>query len=353
MKITASTQILAQEIRLLSKISQTKSTIPILGHILLRASDQLYLSANNLELAMSTACPAAVDEEGEMTLPGKSFLDVLERLPDGDVTISSGGEIRAGSFHSRLGSLPVADIPKLAEPNGDGATLSASSLHALVERALYAISDKEQKYVLRGALLSLATGETGAIVALVSTDGKRLSIATASREPGPDVAILIPTKMLEAILDQAPIGEVKFSSDDRHLFFNFGRRLLISNRINGEFPKYQRIIPKANEHVLRADRTTLMAALRRVGLVAETLMMRFTTGTLDLSSRSMEIGDAAETLAVTYDGPEIKVNVNWKFILDFLEHAIEPVVSIAAKDDKSPLLLTDGADFINVVMVMK
>jgi len=348
--ITINSQVLAQEIRLLSKISTPKSTLQILSHVLFSAEDQLHMSATDLEVAISTGSSAVLSELGQMTLPTKPLLDILERLPDGDVTINSSGNITAGSFRSRLGSLPTADFPKLPSPNGEEtATLSAQVLRSLVERSIYAISEKEQKFVLKGALLTL----TGEVAAMVATDGKRLSIVTAPRQPGPEASVIVPLKTLNALLDQAPLGEVKFSRTERHLFFDYGKRLLVSRVIDGEFPKYQRVIPKANNNVATVDRGALMAAIRRVGLVAEVLSFKMSEGMIDLSSRSMEIGDADESLACKYEGPEIKVNVNWKYMLDFLEHATEPMVTIAAKDSSSPLLLTDGVDFINVVMVVK
>lgn len=318
--------------------------------MLLKAENELSLSATDLEVAMSTGCSASVEEPGHLTLPTKPLLDILDRLSDGEVTISKGGAITSGSFRSRLSSLPTADFPSIPLPNGaEQAILPAGALRALVERTSYAISDKEQKYVLKGALLSL----TGEVAAMVATDGKRLSIATAARPAGLDAAVIVPLKTLSAIMDQAPIGEVRFSRTENHLFFDYGKRLLVSRVVAGEFPKYQRVIPKANNYVATIDRGALAAAVRRVGLVAEVISVKLADGAIDLSSRSMEIGDADETVSAQYEGPEIKVNLNWKYLLDFLEHATEPMVKIAAKDSGSPLLLTDGADFINVIMVIK
>jgi DNA polymerase-3 subunit beta len=349
MNVTINSQVLAQEVRLLEKATLSKSTIAILGHILLRADDQLYLSAYDMEVGMSTVCQSTISETGIMTLPAKPLLDMLDRLPNADVIISGKGEITCGSFHSRLASLPALDFPAFPQQEGEVGILSAQALRSLVERTVYAISDKEQKYVLKGALLSL----TGEVIAMVATDGKRLSVATAARPAGPEGVAIVPLKTLGIILDQAPVGEVKFSRSDRHLFFDFGRRLLISRVVDGEYPKYQRIIPKTNENIVKVDRAALAAALRRVGLVAEVLSLSLGSGEIALSSRSVEIGDAEETVPAEYSGQPIRVNLNWKFLLDFLDHATESVITIAAKNGGGTLLLTDGADFINVIVVVK
>lgn len=97
MNITVNSAVLVQELRLLSKISSSKATIPILSHVLLQAEDALVIFATDLEIAMRCSCQAVISEMGEMTLPAKGLLDILERLPDGDVTISD-GRVSAGSI---------------------------------------------------------------------------------------------------------------------------------------------------------------------------------------------------------------------------------------------------------------
>lgn len=348
MNITVNSAVLAQELRLLSKISSSKATIPILGHVLLQAEDALQLFATDLEIAMRCSCQAVISEMGEMTLPAKGLLDILERLPDGDVTISD-GRVSAGSFKSKLASLPTADFPTMPVIEGDRETLPAATLTSLIDRTSYAISEKEQKFALKGALLSF----TGEAMAMVATDGKRLAITTAPRPTGPDHSAILPERALDVLSSQPPIGDVNFSETDRHLFFDFGKRLIVSRRLASEFPKYQRVIPRENNHLLKADRAALAAALRRVGLAHETVLMKLTMNSMELSARSAEVGDASETMTAAYEGPEMNVRFNWKHVLDFLERATEPSVSIALKDGNSPMLLKDGADFINVIMVVR
>ena len=211
MNITVNNQLLVQEVRLLNKIAAAKTTIPILSHLLLVAEDQLYLTANDYDLCLRTSCDAIVSEMGAMTLPAKPLLDILERLPgNADVTIGDKGLISSGNFKSYLGSLPIRDFPVTPEIAGEPTTISAMVLRSLVERAEYAISDKEQKHVLKGALLSLS----GDIIAMVASDAKRLSVVTAHRPaPGLDSHAIVPTKALGAILEQAPVGELTFLNE--------------------------------------------------------------------------------------------------------------------------------------------
>lgn len=237
----------------------------------------------------------------------------------------------------------------MADVVGEPAKIPARSLRLLIERTRYAISEKPTQYAMMGALLSL----TKNVVAMVSTDGKRLAIATASREDGPEYQVIIPSKTLDALLAQPAVGDVMFSRGDRHLFFQYERRLLTSRMVDGEFPRYQRVIPRENKHRFATSKAVFASALSRVGLVSDVINLAFSAGRVELSARSAEFGDAHETVEASYDGPDIRMAVNWKYLMDFLERGAENTATIDLKDAKSPLLMTDGSDFINVMMTIR
>jgi len=350
MNVTVNAQSLAADMKVLSKIAASKPTIPITGHVLLRAegAQNLYIAATDLEIALSTDCVAEVHETGSITLPAKMLLDVLERMPNGDININN-GRLTAGNYKSRLSSMHPDDFPPMPDVVGEPAKLSARALRLLIERTRYSISEKAQQHAMMGALLTL----TKNVMAMVSTDGKRLSIATATREDGPEYQVIIPTKTLDALLAQPPLGDVYFSRGDRHLFFQYERRLLISRMLDGEFPRYQRIIPTENNHRAVMPKGLFAAAINRVGLVSDVISLSFSTGRVTLSARSTEFGDANEVVEATYGGPDLRITVCWKYLMDFLEHGAENTATVNLKDLKTPLLLTDGSDFINVVMTIR
>ena len=349
MNITVNTGAFAQELRILNRITGgSKATNPILGYVLLRAENgSLFLSTTNFELSMSTECPAEVREGGSLTFPAKTLLEMLEHLPNADLSIMD-NRLACGAYKSRLQTLPPEEFPRIFTPEGEVATFSAQALRFLIQRTAYAISDTTQRYVLKGALFTLS----GESMAMVSTDGKRLSVAVAARPSGPDYSVVLPAKTLDMLMAQASTGEVEFSHTDRHIFFEWGKRTLTSHMLDGEFPRYQKIIPKTNNLTVQVERTTLTEVLHRVCLVDDPITMTFSTNQLLVTSRA-DIGDAEEQIAIRYDGPDIKLSVNGKYVLDFLEQATEPSVTISIKDHMNPLLLTDGADFINVVMTMR
>lgn len=358
MDITINSLVLAQELRLINQVVAAKPTMPILMNVLMRAEGHLYLYATDLEVGFNTACRAQIDEPGAITLPAKRLLDLLEQLPDADVQIRTVGphvQIVSGMFQSRLQTLPAEDFPSPTPPTGDTSTLGAAALQAMVKRVRYAITDKGT-YAVRGAQFTITESAAG----LVSTDGKRLSLTTLARNNGHAFSALIPAKTLDALTTVFTDGEVLLSQSDNHLFFVSGHRLLTSRMMVGQFPAYQRIIPKNNEHRASVNRSALMAALRRVVFVASENQQVYLTfnkiddkGILQVSSQSAEIGDAHEQLAISYEGPELRLCTSAEYLLDFLEAAVNPEVVINILDSKAPMLLSDGGDFINVVMLVR
>jgi DNA polymerase-3 subunit beta len=355
MNLTVNSQVLAQELRLLSKIAPEKPAIAILSNILLQAEDELHLTATNLEVGLHTECPASVTQSGAVTLPAKKMLDLLEQLPDADVKIiqdRSHVYVTCGAFKSRIQTLPADDFPVLPTVDGQVTTLSATTLRSLIDRTVYAIADRANKYTLDGSLLSLVDG----VMAMVATDGKRLSLATSARPSGSTGSLIIPSKTLEILTAFLTDEDVEFSQTDRHLFFQVGHRVLFSRMLDGKFPNYEGIIPRANTNIATVERAPLMAALKRVLLMSEdnkAINFSFAQGIVTLTSSSAVIGEADEPVAMRYVGDDLKVCANGSYVLDFLTAAVEQTVTIALKDPSSAMLLTDGNEFINVVMLMR
>lgn len=348
MNITVNSQLLAAELRLLNKITPSKPTLPVMAYVRFHADERLHLEATDLEVGLQTSCPAAVHTTGTVILPAKKLFDLVDQFPDLDVTIEEKNKqvvVSSGSFRSRLQTLPVEEFHPL--PYGEGEPSTVYGLSTLINRTQFAIAEKSSKYVLDGALLSL-----DGVAAMVATDSKRLSVATAPYS-GPPLQEIIPSKTLDILREFE--GPIACLSTDHHLFFTAGLRTLVSRKLDGQFPGYDRIIPKGHTSRFTVGRSRLAAALRRVGVVSETnfaSVFQCEGSTLTVTSQSAEVGDAIEQMPISYEGPTLRVCVNWRFVLDFLEAAQGESVTVELTDDKLPMLLTDG-DFLNVVMLMR
>lgn len=354
MNLTVNTTAFAVELRLINQIAAAKHSLPILTNVLLNANEHLYLYATDLEVGFNTACRAQVEEPGSVALPAKRLLDLVEQLPDSDLQIRSDGphvRISCGNFQSRLQVLPAEDFPLSISPTGDTTTISVPTLRAMIKRARYAITDKGN-FAVRGAQFTV----TPTAIGLVSTDGKRLSLTTANRAGTTESTALLPTKTLDAVSALFEAGDILFSQSDQHLFFVCGHRLLTSRTLVAQFPAYQRIIPKENNHRAVLNRAPLAAALRRVVFVSaesQQVYLSFRSGALQLNAASAEVGEAIEVVGATYEGPDLRVCTSAEYLLDFLDAASNPEIAINLKDSKEPLLMTDGVDFMNVVLLSR
>lgn len=354
MNITVNSTALAQELRLINHVVSSKPALPILMNVLVRAADALQFYATDMEIGFSTSCQAMISEPGEITLPAKKLLDLVEQLPNADVQIVTDKthvRVLCGAFKSRLQTLNAADYPIVPQIEGQTSTLPTTVLQHMIARVRYAISDRT-KYMVNGALLTL----TDTVMALVATDGKRLSLVTAAQQNAVASTAIIPTKTLDAITALFSSEQIEFSQSTRHLFFTSGDRVLISRMLDGVFPAYQRIIPRDTDKRATIDRAGLAAALRRVGLIADAnqaVYFAFESGGLNITASSAETGDAYEHLAINYDGPALKVCINWEYVLDFLNASTGASVTCDFKEVTTPLLLSDGDSFVNVVMLMR
>lgn len=351
--LNVNSQRLATELRLLNKIVPSKPAIAILSHALLSADDHGFnLYATDLELALSTDCQASVQVPGHVALPVARLLSLVEQFPDDDVVISADGTkvlVSCGAFKSRLQAMPTSDFPKPPMVEGPASLLDGPSFRRMIARTRYAVNATAQKFILQGTLLTLKEG----VAMMVATDAKRLAMTTCGRT-GVDARVIIPVKALD-MLAQQDAAEVELTIGAKHLHFASNGRLLTSRTIDGEFPKYDRIIPRDNDKEVVVSKGMLTAALKRITLVAEdnrATYFSLSAGKLELSSQSAEVGQAVEPVTVEYEGEPLKVCVNGSFVLDFLDAASGASVTLKLKDAKTAMLMLDGDDHVGVVMLM-
>lgn len=349
MNVVINSQTLATELRLLNRVVPSKPAIQILSHALLTADDQLRLYATDLEVGLSSSCPAQINMPGSVAVPVAKLLALVEQFPDADVTIALDKKqvaVSCGAFNSRLQALPADDFPQPPDVEGASCRLDGAALRQLIARTRYAINATATKFVMQGALLTLQ----GAVAAMVATDGKRLSLATASRS-GPDMRVIIPIKTLGMIDGD----EIEMTVGGRHLFFASGGRLLTSRMLDGNFPAYERIIPRDNTSVVTVDRGALTAALRRICVVSEgdKVYIEIEPGRMLLTTSSAEVGSADEEVPSQYGGAALKVCINGGYVLDFLDASSAETITLAFKDANSAVLLTDGEAHVGVVMLIR
>lgn len=367
-----------RELQLLQSIVERKITIPILANVLVEADgDSMKLLATDLEVGLRTACAASVARAGTMTLPAKKLFELVKELPDADVRIeqdNSGVKLAADRFESRLSTLPPEDYPSLPSAlEAYEETLPVAALRLMIAKTVFAITGEDTRYFLNGALLVMKAES----LSLVATDGHRLALVTVPRVE-PEAPADKKAKKAEAteerreILPKKTLGEldrllreqatdVRFGRTENHLFFESGPRLLVSRKIDGQFPAYDRVIPRGNDKKIDFERERFARAVRRVALLSSerSRAVRFLIdkGQVEVTSSSPDVGEAKELLLVEYDGPPVQICFNAQYVSDFLAAVETEQVTLEFKDEVSQAVMRpvapEGYDYLYVIMPMR
>jgi len=330
--------------------------------------DEVRFLATDLEVGLRTKCGASVAKAGSLTLPAKKFYEIVKSLPETDIRISEdkgGVKVAADRFDSRMQTLPKEDFPTLPDASsGSGAMLARSSIREMVTKTQFAITGEDTRYFLNGALFVLR----GDSMSLVATDGHRLALVTCPREgkakkDADEDKPILPKKTLGELgrLLVEGDGDIRYERGENHLFFSVGDRLLISRMIDGQFPAYERVIPKGNDKHIEFERDRLTNAVRRVALLSNersrAVKFQVEKGKVDVMSSSPDVGEAHETLPVDYTGGSMQICFNAQYVLDFLSAVSCDVVSLDLKDEVSQAVMkpvgVEGYDYTYVIMPMR
>src|SRR5438874_3975258 len=360
---------LLRELQLFQGIVERKNTIPILANVLMEAKgDEVRFLATDLEVGLRSRCNAAVAKSGALTLPAKKFYEIIKSLPETDVRIAEdkgGVKVAADRFDSRMQTLPREDFPTLPESGGaPSATLPRAALKEMVAKTQFAITGEDTRYFLNGALFVLRP-ET---MSLVATDGHRLALVTVPRDgkaktDSDEIKAILPKKTLGELARLLAEGEedIKYERGENHLFFDVGGRLLISRMIDGQFPAYERVIPKGNDKRIEFERDRLTNAVKRVALLSNersrAVKIQIDKGKVDVTASSPDLGEATETLTVEYAGGPMQICFNAQYVLDFLSAVSTDVVSLDLKDEVSQAVMkpvgAEAYEYTYVIMPMR
>ena len=358
---------LLKELSLLQGIVERKNTIPILANVLLEASkDRVSLLATDLDVGLRSQCEASVVKAGTLTLPAKKLFEIVSALPDTEIRIEEdkGGKsvtVAADRFESRMQTLPASEFPTPPDDEG-GATvaLPGLALKRMISHTRFAITSEDTRYFLNGAQLVLQPDS----LSMVATDGHRLAFIRVQASPGAAAKgeVLLPRKTLNEVARLIDGAEaIEFSQGENHLFFRAGRRLLISRRIDANFPAYDRVIPKSNDKQIDFDRDRLAAAVRRVRLLSnersKAVKFVIAKDQVDITSSTPEVGEAHEVLPVAYSGAAMQICFNADYIDNFLSVVETETIQLEFKDEMSQAVVkpigAEGYDYTYVIMPMR
>jgi DNA polymerase III subunit beta len=369
MEFSVSKSDLVRELGLTQGVVERRTTIPILSNILVETDrDQVWLTATDLELGIRCSCPARVKKEGSGTIPARKLLDYVRLLPDTDVQVKQAdnqwASLVCGRSRTRIAGMSRESFPELPEMPETLAEMPLSVLSQMIVGTIFAISAEESRFTLNGALLILK--ETGLV--MVATDGHRLALLEKTVDlPGltGSYRALLPKKAmseLQKLASDDSSKQIEFSGNDNHLFFRIDKRLLLSRKLTGNFPDYERVLPKEHPHKLVIQRDELKASIERVSQFADersrAIRIQVVKGELKVHSSISETGESEEIIPVDYDGELVEIGFNAQYLLDFLRSVDGNEIEFCFKDSNSAgeLRPHDGAPgtvYRYVVMPMR
>jgi DNA polymerase-3 subunit beta len=366
MKATIERATLLKSLGHVQSVVERRNTIPILSNVLIEARDDnsIRMMATDLDLQVDESVPANVDQAGATTVAAHTLFDIVRKLPEGsqvELDVAEGKmHLSAGRSRFHLSTLPRDDFPVISE--GELPTkfeLPAATLRQIIDKTRFAISSEETRYYLMGIFLHVADDQLKA----AATDGHRLARVVLPKPDGADGMpdVIIPRKCvaeLRKLLEEVE-GTVEISLSPTKIRFGLGSAVLTSKLIDGTFPDYNRVIPTANDKLLKLDPKTFASGVDRVSTIASektrAVKMSVDRDKVTLSVTSPESGTATEELPADYGSDTLEIGFNARYLLDILGEIEGDTVEVHLADAAAPTLLreNDKSNALYVLMPMR
>lgn len=373
MKATVLQENLARGLSIVSRAVSPRNTLPVLANVLIATDEgRLRLSATNLELGITCWIPAKVEEEGSTTVPARTFSDLVNTLPAEQVFLSLNPHtqvlnVRAGTSNTDIKCIDAQEFPPLPVPDMDGAILlNVADFKEMVSQVVFAASQDEARPVLMGVLVRVE-GDT---ITMAAADGFRLSVrkGTLSQPAPAPVSVIIPARALSELARVATDGNEMIAMilppGRGQVIFRMKDVEVISQLIDGTFPDYQQIIPRAyktrtvlsTQAVLKACKQAEIFAREGANVVRLDIKASgdLEPGTVEISAQSEETGSNETVIAATVEGVGLLIAFNVKFLREVLEVIKTPNVALETTAPNAPGVIRPVGDdnFLHVIMPM-
>lgn len=373
MKVTVLQENLARGLSTVSRAVSPRSTLPVLGNVLIATDGgRLRLSATNLELGITCWIGAKIEEEGSTTVPARTFADLVNTLSDSQVNLSLDTSqtlhIRAGASNNDIKCIDAQEFPPMPVPDFENAIqINVADFKEMIHQVAFAASTDEARPVLMGVLMTVEKDQ----VTLAAADGFRLSVRKAqlsSPVPAP-ISAIIPARALSELARIAADGDqmiqMVLPKGRGQVVFRVKDAELVSQLIDGTFPDYQQIIPRAYKSRTILSTASLLKACKQAEIFAREgsnvarLNIKAPNGELtpsevEISAASEETGKNETIVEATVDGQGLLIAFNVKFLREVLEVIKTPNVALETSAPNAPGVVKPVGDdnFLHVIMPM-
>ena len=361
MKFTCEQKALYDAVSIVSRAVSSKTTVPALEGILMRAEKGLlHLSGYDLEIGISTCIDVKVDEEGEIVLNAKLFNDMLRNMPGGSVTVSADAknltEVRCGLTEYTILGMPAVEYPQLpqVQDSAEVIDIPAESLKSMIDQTLFAVAVVDTRPALTGVKFIFEDD----LLTMVSLDGFQLAVRKEPVKSGVNVSFIVPGKALSEInkMINDDIETVSIALSKKHLMFNVGDYSLITRLLEGEFIDYKKAIPVDSETEAFVNTRALIDCIERASLIINdrlrsSIKISVEEGAVTASC-STALGRSSDKTSCKKSGPDISIRFNNKYLLDALKAANCDAVRILFKNPLAPIkiLPPEGDSFLFLVL---
>lgn len=352
-------------------IVEKRNTMPVLVNILLETDkNRLRVFATDLEVSLTDVANVKVITEGKVAVSAKNLFDITKELLDGPIHLlkkeNNWLEIKQGKYHSKIVGISADEYPVFPAYKGQNfIKMDAMELRDMIDKTIYSICTDETRYHLNGVYFEQKS--EGNYI-MVATDGHRMSlihkeIATTNKlsASGANSGVIIPKKGLFEIkkMIDAIDGTIEVAIEGSQIIVKNNETILMTRLIEGKFPNYQQFIPQKLTQKISINREMFLSSLKRVSLLAnyksKAVTLSLSKGKMEITSNNPELGDAKEELEVTYDGKDLKIGFNAKYITDVLTAIKDEEIDFEINDQLSPGLMRPHNDknYTCVVMPMR
>lgn len=367
MNLTISKEQMINGLQAVQNVVSNRTTLPILSNVLMRAEGQsLSLTATDLDVTISCAVEAKVTKPGASTVPVKKLFGIVRELSnieiDLEVDDKNNCTVRSGASFYKINGLSADEFPPLPTFKEDKkVVLSQETVRGMMKKTSFAISTDESRYVLNGIFLSLKDHK----MTMVATDGRRLALVdeevdVSEKSQG---EFIVPAKTvaeLNRLLQEKGEVEIRYAENQASFTLKDEKGssvLIVSKLVEGNYPNYRQVIPAETKERVALVREEFLHALRRAEIMtsekSNSVKMNFGKNKLEITANSPEVGEAKETLAINYKGPEMAIAFNPKYLIDPLNALVNDEVFIELIDELSPGVLKINGPFLYVVMPMR
>lgn len=368
MKFTINQSAFFATINQVQRATATRIIQPILAHLLIEANpdNTIKLTATDLDLAIEAVVEAQVAEPGKTTISAKKLLEMVGKMPDGPVLLEADTNTGLSRLQSNnsvfdVRTLPAEEFPSLQKlPTTNAVQLPLGELRKAIQHTVFAAAGQETNNVLSGVYFKLNSTQ----LEMAATDGSRLARTIETLETPltieNEVTAIIPARAFQEFLkvtqSDSAESQVAVILQDGQMAFQTERLYMQSRLLDGQYPKYEQLIPSDYTEVVYADREALIKSLERTAVMANErtniVKMHFNKGELSLAAQTPDLGDSRDAMKVKYDGDQLDIAFNYKFVLDAIRVIDTPEVKLEVKSGLSPTLFKSAKEQDNYLCLV-